>query len=1032
MVVSLLAPMGKAQNVEAATTPKISFTNVSKDGGANKISLTNERSFEATVKLAKGTTSSQAKALAKEVTWSLKRTKGVMDKNDYPYQYLGGKLKDWKTFYGDENGKDQPFFYDIKTVSVKKSGYYYLKLTFKNRFFYGFDGIDGRKRYTTRNSMLDFVGNYKLSVTNKKGKKLGETTVRVNPYDSYRLNSEFGKELIEAADYAAKRNDLYAEVRSMGTSSKGYDMPYILISDSKASLNNWEALKVKMEEEPEAVIEAVKKDICDYRIPILYSNVHADENPGADAPMNLVWDLVKSDKTNNKIKFQYIKGFTEDGEAQLKKEMEKGGNHWSKLFTELKNGPTGVGFITDGNRGSGVVDLEKYYEVETVELDVKEALKKVFFIIVPEENADARTDNARENSNGFDLNRDNTYQTQVETRNMAAMISHWNPSVFLEFHGFISGFQIEPCTPPHEPNIDWDLFVEHGIAAGEAFGNGAISNNKQFNSFRMPARDYFYEDENGVADWNNYIWDDMSSSYTPQYALLHGAVSFTIEVPEGNEDATTALEYGSIAEAKYCMENAKEIFLNQLEVYRRGVNGIDAEETRAFFVDHLDNKGAEADIFRPKFEENGSFFPEYYVIPVDADNQQDIDSAYEVEQHLIHNGVKVSVLTEDTTVKGKTYKAGSFVVDMHQAKRNVANNVLYDGVLLTNWIDLYSEPITSFAQTRGFDMDVITTKDAFKGVLETLEEAVEGATLFEGVKNRYVVISNNSVDAVKAVNTLLNDNRGVAYITDGDNKGDFVVTYKNFLRVKNDFVLQAKGVKSIPTAKVIKAPKVFVGGKMDEFAFGNSGLRNYLNRANCPFGWDNFAYGVQMGFSLTRDMNEADIIVGSNELNPEEVEAIKAGKPWLVCGMSYFGESLPVVKTLIPDFDYSYGYLEMEDALAHIEYADASMVTDKYVQENDTIMYGYGGHYISKVPEGAKVLIKVTNEDPLEGFMTASALKNYKGSVQAIEYKKGKLDITVFANTLVNKCHQQDDYRYASNTIFSKVLGDVATAANLK
>ena len=108
------------------------------------------------------------------------------------------------------------------------------------------------------------------------------------------------------------------------------------------------------------------------------------------------------------------------------------------------------------------------------------------------------------------------------------------------------------------------------------------------------------------------------------------------------------------------------------------------------------------------------------------------------------------------------------------------------------------------------------------------------------------------------------------------------------------------------------------------------------------------------------------------------------------------------------------------------------MVTDKYVQENDTIMYGYGGHYISKVPKGAKVLIKVTKEDPMEGFMKASSLKKYKGSVQAIEYKKGKLDVTVFANTLTNKCHQQDDYRYASNTIFKHMLGATCTTENLK
>lgn len=1029
MVVSLLAPMGKAQVAEAATTPKISFSNVS-DEGMNQISLTDERTFEATVKLAKGTTSKQAKALAKEAAWSLSRTKGIMSTEDYPNQYLGGKLKEWKTFFNNE-----AFFYGMKTTSFKKNGAYYLKLTFKNHYFYdGIDGIDGRKRSQVRSTMLSFVGDFKLRVTNKKGKKLGETTVRVNPYDSYRVNSQYEKELIQASDYAAKRSDLYTEVRNMGTTSKGYNMPYILISDSKATLTNWEELCDKMLENPDAVIEDVKNDKVDYKIPVLYSNVHADETPGADAPMNFIWDIVKSDKTNNKIKFQYIKGFKEEGKAQLEKEMAAGGNQWSELFKALKNGPTGVGFIQDGKGTSDVVDMEKYYEIETVELDVQEALKKVFFIVVPEENGDARTVNTRNNGNGFDLNRDNMYQTQQETRYMTSMIAHWNPSLFLEFHGFVGGFQIEPCTPPHEPNIDWDLFVENGIAAGEAFGNGAICNNAQFNSFRMPARDYFYKKANAeAADWNNYVWDDMSSSYTPQYALLHGCVSFTIEVPEGNEAGTKALEYGCIAEAKYAVDNAKAIFLNQLEVYSRGVNGIDSDETRKYFVDHFDNAGAEADTMRPKYAENNSFFPEYYVIPVDMDNQQDTDSAYEVEEHLFRNGVKVSVLTDDVTLNGKTYKAGSFVVDMHQAKRNVANNVLYSGVTLENWVDLYSEPITSFSQTRGFDMDVITTPNAFKGKLETLKHSVEGTTLFEGVKNRYVVISNNSVDAIKAVNTLLADGRGVAYVEKGTYKGDFVVTYKNFLKVKNDFVLQAKGVKNLPEAKMItKQATVFVAGEQNPFMYGEYSLKNYFNIGNSGFNWDRFAYGKQMGFNLTTDASKADIIVSSQALEDADLELVKNGKPLLVTGYEYYFDSLADVKALLPDFEYGYGYGAMEDALAHIEYVGESMVTDKYVAENDTIMYGFGGHFISKVPEGANVLIKATKDHLLEGFMCATSLDDFLGSIQAFEYNKNGLDLTVFANTLVNKCHQQDDYRYASNTIFSKVLGEAATADTLR
>ena len=81
--------------------------------------------------------------------------------------------------------------------------------------------------------------------------------------------------------------------------------------------------------------------------------------------------------------------------------------------------------------------------------------------------------------------------------------------------------------------------------------------------------------------------------------------------------------------------------------------------------------------FREK-DEYGKFYPEYYVIPTDADSQRDIADAYFM-RYFIRNGVRVEKLTEDVTVDGVTYKAGAFVIDMHQISRSFANAVLYKG-----------------------------------------------------------------------------------------------------------------------------------------------------------------------------------------------------------------------------------------------------------------------------------------------------------------------------------------------------------------
>ncbi len=65
-------------------------------------------------------------------------------------------------------------------------------------------------------------------------------------------------------------------------------------------------------------------------------------------------------------------------------------------------------------------------------------------------------------------------------------------------------------------------------------------------------------------------------------------------------------------------------------------------------------------------------------------------------QYFIRNGVQVEKLTEDVTVDGVTYKAGAFVIDMHQISRSFANAVLYKGKIVKNWTGLYSESVTNF------------------------------------------------------------------------------------------------------------------------------------------------------------------------------------------------------------------------------------------------------------------------------------------------------------------------------------------------
>ena len=1055
-------PAYAAEDTTAAT-PVAAFENTTGDGGENYISLCDARTFQAMLPV--DMTEEEAQAAAETVVWSLDydEASGYVDPELYPNHTQGGTLDSWTLKDGEGN-----LFTDVQTEAVTQDGQVYLKLTFANDYYYDLfaDMPNNLRGYQTNGgTYLDLCGWYDLTATAADGTVLGAVEgIKITPYDDFNTMKELYESMDELVAYAEENTDLYVVKESMGMSQgdngmESLDMPYLIVAKSEAAVEKWQSIKAEAESDPTGLIEKIENGtLGDYQVPVLFSNVHANEVAAPDGVMKFAWMLVEAAASEEgTISYDNLTGFTAEGEAKLAEQMGPVGEEGSIAIPDLvADTATYLGFIKATDEEGTVspwttsykLDLEKYYNVETVTVDMDELLDDVFFLIVPEENVEGRTYVTRTSSGGFDLNRDNSFQTQAETQNMARLIAEWNPVSLTEFHGRVQAFQCEPCDPPHEPNFEYDLLAEHLMGGGEALGIAAVANNGGHNSYVIPQRDYLTYTGAKTADGDDQTqwldpWDDMSTSYTPQYAMLHGTVSYTVEVPAYDDYMVQGVAYGQLGQSVYIAEHKDGYLTNQTKIFERGVTNANSdayELVGQWFCDQYDVEGAEADLFRPEYDgegQNGNFYPECYIIPMDGVHQSNLQAAAEMMEYLTRNGVQVSLTDQSFTYNGVEYPAGTLIVSMYQAKRSVANGVLYDGTVITGWPVLYSEGITAFDKVRGFDMVVCAEPAAYKTISaacgdvldyeETLDYVASLTSSFSGVKDAQVVLMNASEDSTAAVNALLKAGKSVSLITEGQYEGSFLVSYADWQSVAGDYLLSGVGVTDAPAALAIpKAPVVYISGKPADNDKGF--VKTTLVSGSYEYNYDRQAMRT-LGFTVTDDASQADLIIGAAALDEQALAAVKSGTPYIGYGskamksaVSLFDEGALVRETVSPN---------AMDALAYVTYPTDSLITASYVAEGDDLLYGYGAGYFAAIPAGAQVLVQLDgSKELLEGFLPADG-EHYddflNDSIQAISYEGAGLDVVLFANTLTNKVNQRDEFNFISNAAFVSVLNAETT-----
>ena len=326
--------------------------------------------------------------------------------------------------------------------------------------------------------------------------------------------------------------------------------------------------------------------------------------------------------------------------------------------------------------------IEEY--ATSTDPDVVATLEQSRIHLVVSMNPDGRHGNTRANASGFDLNRDLLTASQPEVVAVRDAIVRTQPLLLVDLHGYVNGTLIEPTTAPHGENYEYDLFLKH------AYPNALGIEQAVLDLGYDATTDGVDRPQIPLRDWDEG-WDDWPPIFTPQYAALHGAVAHTVEVPLPVNNADYALDEEElqrragintdIAHAAmtssigYLVEHREELLADQIEIFRRGTAG----EEQVPVTDEVSPEIGDADAWLTDY-------PRAYVIPV-REGQRSAPAAARLVDHLIANGVEVRTTREPVQLDGTTYPVGSYLIDLHQAKRGVAHAILGPGTDLGDRVE---------------------------------------------------------------------------------------------------------------------------------------------------------------------------------------------------------------------------------------------------------------------------------------------------------------------------------------------------------
>lgn len=662
--------------------------------------------------------------------------------------------------------------------------------------------------------------------------------------------------------------------------------------------------------------------------------------------------------------------------------------------------PVFINASIHGNENPGVDAAIRLIETLAYEdtPEVLAILKNVILLVNVVQNPDGRVMYTRQNANGFDLNRDFISQTQPETQATVKILTEWNPMVTLDLHGFVDPMLIEPTTPPHNPNYEYDLYLHWAL--NEAYAMRDELSNQTGLSSQIP----YIVDPDG--------WDDWGAQYVPMYAMYHGSYGHTLETPKRDNvgvDAHYAAVWGAL---KFVAENRAAMIHDQIEIFRRGALDLPQMLIPQELLDETE--------WEQYNELTIQEFPAAYVIPATKPFQLSPHQTVRLVDFLLFNDVEVHQASQSFILDDIHYPKGTYIVWMDQPKRGLANTILSNGLDLSDIAGLkfYSPPAAwSHPLLWGIhrvimenDMNIETNPVKKAAALGSITGQIAEAFAYEPT----------SIAAFQATNDLIDNGiavqRAPTAFIDNDHSfepGTFIVAGDSNIanELANKYALDIFSINDPPKdAVIMKKQRIAVyADEYTRYALGvlgfdydtvstddlNSGLvENYDLFINYSRSWNG--------------LNQA----GKTSFN----QFVTAGGDYI--GLRSTGIGFAISAGII-DVDYE-SKSSSNNAIVNVTYNVDDSVVGGFRYKDYAFVYGpawftrLGEDVISSAELGAENFV-------VSGYWVGWQTSGAAGKPVIVHSSSGDSDTTLIGLDVTFRAHPENTFRLLGNAIYNSL-----------